>query len=40
MTIIQPSAYGKTPFQKLLGYNNRVMTNWSKLGKSLEESHF
>ena len=40
MTIIQASAYGKTSFQKLLGYNNRVMTNWSKLGESLEETHF
>ena len=36
MTIIQLSNNGKTPFQKLLGYNSEIMKNWNNLSESLE----
>ncbi|RLQ84855.1 carboxymuconolactone decarboxylase family protein [Planomicrobium sp. Y74] len=36
MTRINPSPYGKTVFQKLLGHNVKVMNSWSELGDILE----
>ncbi|MCI2908899.1 carboxymuconolactone decarboxylase family protein [Staphylococcus hominis] len=39
MTIIQLSNNGKTPFQKLLGYNSEIMKNWNNLSESLERDH-
>ncbi|MGX1195149.1 carboxymuconolactone decarboxylase family protein [Metabacillus sp. SLBN-84] len=37
MARIVESAFGKTPFQKLLGHNKEVMDEWTKLGEVLEE---
>ncbi|MDW8570257.1 carboxymuconolactone decarboxylase family protein [Staphylococcus shinii] len=37
MPIIELSACGETPFQKLLGYNKEIMYNWNNLSKSLEK---
>ena len=39
MTIIHLSNNGKTPFQKLLGYNSEIMNNWNNLSESLERNH-
>ncbi|SFB08368.1 MULTISPECIES: carboxymuconolactone decarboxylase family protein [unclassified Bacillus (in: firmicutes)] len=36
MARIKESEYGKTPFQKLLGHNKKVMEAWTVLGESLE----
>lgn len=36
MARINPSPYGKTAFQKLLGHNAKVMNTWWKLGDVLE----
>ncbi len=36
MARINESAFGNTPFQKLLGHNKEVMVAWSHLGKILE----
>ncbi|MFB6468151.1 carboxymuconolactone decarboxylase family protein [Cytobacillus sp. Hz8] len=37
MARINQSNFGKTPFQKLLGYNTKVMEAWSNLGEILEK---
>ena len=37
MTIIQESKFGDTPFQRLLGHNQGVMTSWNALGDVLEK---
>lgn len=37
MTRINPSNYGKTSFQRLLGHNQEIANAWSSLGEILEE---
>ncbi|WP_246943638.1 carboxymuconolactone decarboxylase family protein [Bacillus pinisoli] len=37
MARINQSNFGKTPFQKLLGHNAKVMEVWSNLGEILEQ---
>lgn len=37
MARINQSNFGKTPFQKLLGHNTKVMEAWSDLGEVLEQ---
>lgn len=37
MARIIQSTFGKTPFQKLLGHNTKVMEVWSDLGEVLEQ---
>lgn len=37
MARINQSNLGKTPFQKLLGHNTKVMENWSRLADTLEQ---
>lgn len=37
MARIIQSNFGKTPFQKLLGHNRKVMEAWSDLGEVLEQ---
>jgi alkylhydroperoxidase family enzyme len=37
MTMIKESAFGSTPFQKLLGHNLEVVGAWSNLGEVLEK---
>lgn len=36
MARINESAFGNTPFQRLLGHNKEIMEAWSYLGKVLE----
>ncbi|AZB41582.1 carboxymuconolactone decarboxylase family protein [Bacillus sp. FJAT-42376] len=36
MTTIHFAAHGDTPFQKLLGHNQDIMIQWTKLGEVLE----
>lgn len=38
MTRISQSNFGDTPFQKLLGHNEKVMEAWSELGSILESN--
>ncbi|AVQ36390.1 alkylhydroperoxidase [Staphylococcus kloosii] len=40
MTIINYSKNGETPFQKLLGYNNEIMSQWTKLSEVLEKDGY
>ncbi|MGE8206955.1 carboxymuconolactone decarboxylase family protein [Heyndrickxia sp. NPDC080065] len=37
MARIIESKFGKTPFQRLLGHNEKVMEEWSNLGEVLEK---
>lgn len=37
MSRIQPSLIGKTPFERLLGHDERVMRQWSELGDTLTD---
>lgn len=37
MTRIKPSRYGETLFQRLLGHNQKMAADWSRLGRTLEE---
>lgn len=37
MARIKQSNFGGTPFQKLLGHNQEVMTSWAELGDELEK---
>ncbi|MEL3711637.1 carboxymuconolactone decarboxylase family protein [Staphylococcus borealis] len=36
MSIIPPSNNGQTPFQKLLGHQDKIMQSWSQLSDVLE----
>ncbi|OJH20774.1 alkylhydroperoxidase [Bacillus obstructivus] len=40
MARISESTFGKTPFQRLLGHNEKVMEGWSYLGDVLEKDGF
>ncbi|GIN40843.1 carboxymuconolactone decarboxylase family protein [Heyndrickxia oleronia] len=40
MARISESTFGNTPFQRLLGHNEKVMEGWSYLGDVLEKDGF
>ncbi|MGG0656612.1 carboxymuconolactone decarboxylase family protein [Rummeliibacillus pycnus] len=40
MAFIAYSSNGSTPFQKLLGHNEKVMDSWNNLGGELEKDGF
>lgn len=39
MAIVPLSPNGSTPFQKLLGHNNEILTYWMRLSESLENDN-